>query len=166
MNSPLPYDVMSIIYKQLSIDDKRNLITSMQIFKIWFSADLINELFCKSGCVRCVPDGHTELRLLSPEVRLGMDNDKYTDQSTIYMCTICNIYYDIDVGPKRGVVPFLVHGIIRWCDMCRFPNLHCKSCANANDDFKMCEGCQNVILYNKKCANHYDPLRTRCNMCQ
>jgi hypothetical protein len=154
MDSPLPYDVMAIVYKQLSIEDKRNLITSMQIFKIWFSADLINELFCKRGCIRCVPDGHTELRLISPDAEL----DHYTNNRSLYQCRTCKMYFNCcDMADADSD--------IFWPDICCPINIYCLKCANANDDFKMCEGCQKVIVYNKNCTNHYDPLVTRCNKC-
>jgi hypothetical protein len=145
MNSPLPYDVMSIVYKQLSIEDKSNLIDALLIFQIWFSADLIRELFCKSGCVRCVPDGHTELRLLSPDA----------DVDNFILCSMCNLYNDY--------MPYCLAGIM--CVLCSGDAVYCLKCTIANDDLKMCEDCRRVILYNKKCAIHYDPLVTRCNNC-
>jgi hypothetical protein len=149
MNSPLPYDVMSIVYKQLSIEDKSNLIDALLIFQIWFSADLIKELRCKRGCVRCVPDGHTELLLLKP-----IEISNYG----LAKCNICNICCDNEDD--------MIYKCGRDCEIC-LPAVmaYCKDCARKNDDFKMCEKHNGNLLYNKKCANHYDPLVTRCNNC-
>jgi hypothetical protein len=167
MNSPLPYDVMSIIYKQLDVEDKSNLIDALLIFQIWFSADLIKELRCKRGCVRCVPDGHTELRILNPNLQIKHRNRRGSmryDDIMLDTCNICKIYNSVD-DFDDDMYGFAYLNAAS-CDICKPYNVqYCRSCARANDDFKMCEGCQAIILYNKKCTVHYDPLVTLCTDC-
>jgi hypothetical protein len=159
MDSPLPYDVMSIVYKQLSIEDKSNLITSMQIFKKWFWTDLKNELFCKRGCVLCVPSGDTKLRLISPDAKL----DYYTNNQILFQCGTCKMYFNSYDMPRD--CDFAISWPDIYCPNNIYFKMYCLKCTIANDEFKLCEVCQKVTLYHKKCVIHYDPLVTRCNKC-
>jgi hypothetical protein len=189
MNSPLPYDVMSIIYKQLKFEDKRNLIEALLIFKIWFSSDLITELINKNSCKRC--DGKYITKSILP-ICANDDCDRtdfshgvlcklcekafcgsiYCNSGSLILCDYCSDYYIcfdcIDKDDDNDDAYAEEKKYIYNCDYCRSCDELCRECINTkridiNLILKHCIQCSNMICFN--CIAKYNINPLQCEKC-